>query len=112
MSVRIRQDKNMILMTRSDTLITTIDILDADGNVYEPAPTDKLRFSLKKDYNDKKVLIHKDIPIDTRILRIDSEDTANLDQPETYVYDIELTYGDNIRDTIISGKLKILNEVE
>lgn len=112
MSVRIRQDKNLIVMTRSDTLITTIDILDADGNIYEPAETDKLRFSVKKDYNDKKVLIHKDIPIDTRVLRVDTEDTAKLEQPATYVYDIELTYGDNIVDTIISGRLKILNEVE
>ena len=112
MSVQIRTDKNMILMTRADTLITTISILDADGNPYEPAPTDQLRFALKKNYSDKKVLIYKEIPIDTMELRLDSEDTKSLEQQETYFYDIQLTYGDNIVSTIISGRLRLLAEVE
>ncbi len=111
MSVKIRSDKNMILMTRADTLITKINITDSDGNEYVPEETDTLRFALKKDYNDKKILIEKNIPIDTMILRVDSEDTKNLAQPETYVFDIQLTYGDQIVDTIISGKLKLTEEV-
>ena len=112
MSVQIRQDKNMIIMTKQGTMITTISITDADGHPYEPAPTDKLRFALKKDYNDRKVLIYKEIPIDTMTLRIESEDTKSLEQPQTYVYDIQLTYGDGIVDTIISGKLKLMEQVE
>jgi len=46
------------------------------------------------------------------ILRVDSEDTKKLTQPGTYVFDIQLTYGDNIVDTIISGKFKLIQEVE
>ena len=112
MSVKIRADKNMIIMTRADTLITKIIITDVDGNEYIPAPTDQLRFALKEDYNDKKTLIYKEIPIDTQILRVDTEDTKKLTQPGTYVFDIQLTYGDNIVDTIISGRLKLTQEVE
>ena len=112
MSVKIRSDKNMIIMTRADTLITKVNITDADGNEYVPAQTDELRFALKEDYNDKKTLIYKTIPIDTQMLRIDTEDTKKLTQPGTYVFDIQLTYGDNIVDTIISGKLKLTSEVE
>lgn len=111
MSVRIREDKNYIIMTRADSLITKITITDADGNPYEPASTDKLRFALKKNYDDKKVLVYKDIPMDTMELRVDSEDTKSLPQDEVYYYDIELTYGDGIVDTIISGKLKLTPEV-
>ena len=112
MSVKIRPDKNLIIMTRADTLITTVSITDADGNPYIPEETDKLRFALKKDYNDKQPLILKDIPIDTMTLRVDSEDTKPLEQPSMYYYDIQLTYGDNIVDTIISGRLKLVEEVE
>lgn len=112
MSVKIRPEKNMIIMTRADTLLTTISIKDAEGNPYIPEATDQLRFALKKDYNDKKVLIYKEIPIDTMLLRVDTQDTKNLEQPSTYVFDIQLTYGDNIVDTIISGRLKLTEEVE
>lgn len=111
MSVTIRENKNTILMTKADTLLTTINIVDSDGNSYIPAETDRLQFALKKNYDDKKTLIHKDIPIDTMELRVDSDDTKNLQQSETYCYDIQLTYGDGIVDTIISGKLRLLPEV-
>ena len=79
MSVKIRQDKNMIIMTRGDTLLAYISITDADGNEYTPAPTDTLRFALKKDYNDKKTLIYKNIPVDTMLLRVEAEDTKKLE---------------------------------
>jgi hypothetical protein len=38
--VIVRPEKNLIIMTRGDTLILDIKIVDADGNDYEPAPTD------------------------------------------------------------------------
>lgn len=110
--VKVRSDKNMIVMTRGDTLILNIDITDAEGNAYEPAETDQLRFALKKNYEDEDTIILKDIPIDTLQLRVESSETKLLDQPESYYFDIQLTYGDNIVDTIISGKLKTVEEVE
>lgn len=113
MSVKIREDKNLIVMTRGDTLITNIRIVDADGNEYIPDPTDTLRFALKKDYNDKRTLIYKEIPIETMQLRIEAEETKPLLQPGKYYYDIQLTYGDNIVSTIIANAvLRITEEVE
>lgn len=111
--IKIREDKNLIMMTRSDTLIVKINIKDSDGNDYVPESTDTLRFALKKNYNDEDVLIYKEIPIDTLTLRLDSRDTANLEQPATYYYDIQLTYGDGIVSTIIANAmLKITEEVD
>lgn len=111
--IKIREDKNLIIMTRGDTLIVKINVFDADGNEYTPEGSDTLRFALKKRYTDEQPLILKDIPIDTCILRLESEDTKPLDQPGDYVYDIQLTYGDGIVSTIIANAiLKIREEVE
>ena len=111
--VKVREDKNLIIMTRGDTLILDVCIKDVDGNDYIPAPTDTLRFALKKKYTDEEPLILKNIPIDTCTLRLESEDTKPLDQPGDYVYDIQLTYGDGIVSTIIANAtLKIREEVE
>lgn len=101
-------------MNRGDTLITTISIFNPDGTEYIPDPNnDTLRFALKKNYDDAEPLILKDIPVDTMVLRIDAEDTKILDQPDEYVYDIQLTYGDGIVDTILPNKkLRIVEEVD
>ena len=64
--VIVREDKNLITMTRGDTLIINIDIVDEEGNEYEPdLENDKLRFALKASYSDEDPLLVKDIPIDT-----------------------------------------------
>lgn len=116
--VIVRPEKNLIIMTRGDTLILDIKIVDADGNDYEPAPTDYLRFALKKNYSDEEPLLLKEIPIDTCQLRIDSQETKEFIQPGDFVYDVQLTYGDGIVSTIIPNsnakvaKLKIVEEVE
>lgn len=101
-------------MTRGDTLICNISIKDADGNDYIPDENhDQLRFALKKNYNDDEPLILKNIPINTCQLRLESSDTKVLEQPGSYFYDIQLTYGDQIVSTIISNAiLKIREEVE
>lgn len=116
--VIIRPEKNLIIMTRGDTLILDVNIVDADGNEYVPEPTDQLRFALKKSYTDEHPLLIKNIPIDTCELRIDSAETKELVQPGEYVYDIQITYGDGIVSTIIpnanakTAKLKIVEEVD
>ena len=116
--VIIRPEKNLIIMTRGDTLILDIKIVDKDGNDYVPDPHDQLRFALKRHYTDQEPLLMKTIPIDTCQLRIDSNETKPFIQPGDYVYDIQLTYGDGIVSTIIPNenakvaKLKIVEEVE
>ena len=72
----------------------------------------QIRFALKRSYNDSEVLIYKEIPYDTMILRVDSEDTKELQQPGVYVYDIQITFTDGTVSTFISGKLKLVEEVE
>lgn len=116
--VIVREDKNLITATRGDTIIIDVNIFDEQGNLYEPDPSDELRFALKKNYNDDEPLLVKDIPVDTCQLRIESNETKHLIQPGDYVYDIQLTYGNGtIVSTIIPNKdakvakLKIIEEV-
>lgn len=105
-----------IIMTRGDTLLTDVTIYDEDGNVYTPGEDDVVRFALKKEYTDENVLIQKVIPNDTMILRVESSETKMLDQPATYVYDIQITIDDGTSEglvrTFISGVLKTKQEVE
>ena len=116
--VIVRPEKNLIIMTRGDTLILDIKIVDDQGNDYTPEPTDQLRFALKRSYKDEEPLLLKTIPIDTCQLRIDSNETKPFIQPGEYVYDVQLTYGDGIVSTIIPNpnakvaKLKFVEEVE
>ena len=116
--VIVREDKNLITATRGDTILISVNIVDDLGNPYEPdLENDELRFALKKNYNDEEPLLVKQIPIDTCVLRIESEETKHLIQPGDYVYDIQLTYGDGIVSTIVPNKdsrvakLKIVEEV-
>ena len=104
---------NTIVMTRGDTVLLPLTITNKNGEQYEPIDGDSIRFALKKRYDDEDPLLLIDIPIDTMILRIESEDTKSFDQPSSYVYDIQLTTADGIVDTIIpNGKLRIKEEVE
>ena len=112
--VNIKETKTgyAISMTRGDTLRTIIGVIDSDGNEYKPIQGDHIRFACKKNYNDSECLIYKEIPYDTCILQLDPEDTKGLNQPDTYVYDIQITQTDGSVSTFIKGKLKILEEVE
>ncbi len=117
--VIVNENKNLIIATKGDTIIIDLEITDDQGNPYVPDPSDQLRFALKRDYNDEEVLLYKEIPIDTCQLVIEAEDTEPLEQPASYVYDIQLTYGGGkIVSTIIPNKdarkaiLKLVEEVE
>lgn len=102
-------------MTKGDTCILSVGIVDTDGNTYEPQEGDTIRFALKKSYNDARPLILKDIPIDTMELRLEPSDTKSLDAGSVkgkYVYDIELTKEDGTVDTFIArAEWLILEEV-
>ncbi len=103
---------NTIIMTRGDTLKTEITITDSNGDEYKAKDGDSIRFALKHNYNDTECLIYKEIPYDTQILQLDPEDTKSLNQPDTYVYDIQITMADGTVNTFISGKMRIREEVE
>lgn len=104
---------NTIIMTRGDTLILPLIIMDELGETYIPVEGDSIRFALKKSYKDAEPLLTKIIPIDSMTLRLESTDTKDLEQPGSYVYDVQLTTIDGIVNTIIpNGKLRIKEEVE
>lgn len=108
---------NTIHLTRGDTFQTQVTIKQ-NGEDYIPEQGDVIRFAAKRDelnhngtqYLDKEPLIVKQIPIDTMILRLDPEDTANLDF-NVYAYDIEITMANGRVDTFISDKLYLDPEV-
>lgn len=88
-----------ISLTRGDTLRVTVNI-EQGGVPYVPNPGDRIRFAMKRRIDDEEPIILKDIPTDTLLLRLESEDTKNLPFG-TYKYDIELTTVDGDVDTFI-----------
>jgi hypothetical protein len=110
----IKNDKVLyaIAMTRGDTFRTVIGVTDVNGDPYVPKEGDTIRFACKKNYNDSECLIYKDIPYDTCILQLDPEDTKPMNQPDTYVFDIQITTANGDVHTFIKGKLKITEEVD
>lgn len=101
-----------IKMTRGDTLRITLDLKDESGNEYTPADGDSIRFAMKRTYSESTPLIVKEIPNSTLELVLDPEDTKNLTQPSSYVYDIEITYANGDVDTFIDkAKLQLTEEV-
>ena len=76
-------------------------------------PTDgTLRFAVKRKYtdDDDKVLIVKQVPLDTMLLELESADTKDLRFGE-YVYDIEYTDVNGRPDTFIRAKFLLAEEV-
>ena len=112
----VKITKNNIVLTRGDSLVTTVTIFDEQGNVYNPGENDVVRFALKKTYDDENPIIIKQIPIDTMVLRLESSDTKQLQQPASYVYDIQITIDDGTADGFVStfvwGKFVTKEEVE
>ena len=71
-----------------------------------------LRFAVKRKYtdDDDKVLIVKQVPLDTMLLELESADTKDLRFGE-YVYDIEYTDVNGRPDTFIRAKFLLAEEV-
>lgn len=114
----VRVSGNTIVMTRSDTAEIVISIVDENEEEYIPQETDVIRFAVKKNYSDddQEVLIYKEIPHDTMLLRIDSSDTKFLEMPGTYRFDIEIRIDDGTEEGFVStfitnGRLKIKEEI-
>lgn len=111
MSVKIQG--TTIVATRGDTIKVFVPMRYEDGTDYIPSQGDSIRFALKKDYDDETPIFIKNIPTDTLLLHIEPEDTKNLPQPSTYVYDIQLTYANGDIDTFIDkAKFKLTEEVD
>ncbi len=105
----LRVEGTSIHLTRGDTLNILIG-LTKNKKPYVLGINDSMSFALKRnillsdnsDFKDSDPLILKEIPTDTRILHLDSSDTADLKFGE-YVYDIKLTLEDGTVDTVITN---------
>lgn len=110
MAYSIDAKTNNITLVRGDYFPCNIAMTKND----EPfIPTNgTLRFAVKKKYADpdEKVLIIKQIPLDTMLLELESSDTKDLRFGE-YVYDIEYTDVNGRPDTFIRAKFFIAEEV-
>lgn len=103
--------KNIISLTRGDTLRTKVIIKLSDGTVYEPVNGDIITFGLKTTINDTECIIEKNIPIDTMELHLAPEDTKELPYG-AYVYDIQIQFNDGDIYTFIPyTKFNITGEV-
>lgn len=110
MGYSINNKTKKISLVRGDTLRLQVEVL-IDDEPYTPVSGDKIRFAMKQSYSSSKVLIHKDIPIDTLILHLAPNDTKKLPFGD-YVYDIEITFANGDVDTFIRGEFKLDPEVE
>lgn len=79
-----------ITLTRGDTFEALVSATKRDGTQYIPVAGDTIRFAMKENYDDPRPLLVKDIPIDTMMLTLEPQDTADLNFGK-YVYDIQLT---------------------
>lgn len=79
-----------ITLTRGDTFEALVSATKRDGTQYIPVEGDVIRFAMKENYDDPRPLLVKDIPIDTMMLTLEPQDTADLNFGK-YVYDIQLT---------------------
>ena len=104
---------NDIVMTRGDTVKLKVTIgYEQTGTPYEPVEGDIIRFSCKKYVSDKKVLITKDVPIDSLYLILDPDDTKDLNFG-IYHYDMQLIKSNGETSTFIENKiLRIGPEVD
>lgn len=113
----IKVSGTQISMTRGDTLRVKVN-LTRDGEAYEPAPGDTVRFAMRpaglnaaQTEYASPICIDKKVDTSMMVLELEPSDTAELGFGK-YVYDIEVTFADGSVDTpIASASLKITPEV-
>lgn len=101
-----------ITMTRGDSLAIYIKAYSQNKLLYSPTENDVITFAVKEKYEDENCVITKTISPETMILELSPEDTKELPQPSTYVYEISLEMENGIVDTFIKGTLTIQEEIQ
>lgn len=97
-----------ITITSGDSGIVNVNIVDSDGNKYEPGPNDTLTFTVKADPNDEDYIIQKlGLPFE-----LVSEDTIELAEG-TYYYDVQLEDGDRrIYTIVVPTEFRVRHETD
>lgn len=89
---------NTIVLTRGDSAVLKLTVVDGEGQPYEIADNDTVIFTIKKHTTDKEAVLKKTLT-DGQII-INPQDTENLEYGQ-YVYDVELTQGSGFVATVI-----------
>lgn len=110
MAYSINAATNDITLVRGDYFPCNI-VMTRDDEPFTPV-SGSLRFAVKKRYTDPddKVLIVKQIPLNTLLLELESEDTKDLKFGD-YVYDIEYQDDEGRPDTFIRARFILAEEV-
>ena len=103
---------NRIYLTKGDTAYLTIALTNPDGSDYTPVTGDTIRFAMKALFTDAECAINKQFDMTNLQLTFLPADTKELLAGKEYVYDIELTDSEGRVTTVISDKLKLMEEVE
>lgn len=106
-----------ICMPRGDIRDVQFSVYDNTGQTISDIPFDEIYVTFKTSTNSPNYLFQKKLSNGTVYeietgkyqFRIESADTDNL-KIGTYVFDIELVFGDDIKQTTV-GKLDITPEV-
>lgn len=114
-NLTVDSDYNISLV-RGDTAIFDVPLVSVDEEGHEtpytPQAGEVLRFALSKKYGATRseVLILKDIPVDTLVLKIEPEDTKPLPFG-SYKYDIEFTDILGSVTTVLEAMFEVAKEV-
>lgn len=113
--VEINKKDNSIEMTQGDSLKIKIILRKKNGILYVPEQEDSIRFALSTVHKGElgyKLLLRKEIPLNTLELNLVPEETKNIPSNHIYKYDIQITHTDGTTDTFISGLFVLKGEVE
>lgn len=105
-----------IMLVRGDTAVFDVPLMEIDDDEHEtpytPQEGETLRFAMSTKYGSKReeVLILKEIPIDTLVLKINPEDTKSLAFGK-YKYDIEFTDIAGNVTTVLEASFTVAKEV-
>lgn len=94
--------KDSVFLTRGDTALIEVELLNEDGEEYTPESGDHLYFRLKQSTTAKVILIEKEIDMDTMVLELTEDDTKDL-KFAVYKYEIELVTANNYHFTVIAN---------
>ena len=104
----LKLGRNKIYLTRGDSAVLKVEILDINGDVYTPLETDEVYMTLRKTPRGDEIFRHT---IQDGLLVIDPEDTAGLPYGN-YVYDCELRTATGFVQTFIPASLfRVMEEV-
>ena len=112
-------DTISLSFVHGDDVTYPVEITDPSGNPVDLTGA-TVKSSIRKEYGSAVLgsftINYTDLPNGKFELYLDQTTSSSLPQNpkgriNSFVFDVEMTYADGSKDTIISGYLKVVNEV-